>query len=671
MEIRELCRKLKPVIGSRADQYWLAYLAEDGDGKRELETALQLLALQCFGNDVERLQVQLSAPTPTKADGDYRLGTVVYADKAMHPFGLREDEWLQHVAVFGRSGAGKTNTLFKILAEFLEKGTPFLIFDWKRNYRDLLAVREEEIQVYTVGRSIVPLAFNPLIPPEDTEPAVWLKKLIEIIAHAYYLGEGVMFLLQEALHDVYNQFGVYRGRVKRYPTFNDVYRWLEEHPAKGRKALWMDSAMRGIKSICFGHMGQVVNTPDPCSLGKLLEKNVILELDGLSNADKTLITESMLLWIHHYRMRQPDREIFKHAIIIEEAHHILSKQSGSSAEPITETILREIRELGEALIFVDQCPSTFSPIAIANTYTTICMNLKHRSDVSAMASAMLLDEEERQLLGEIPIGTAIVKLQGRWTRPFLLQVPYQKIPKGQIDDSTLIQRMEALLGVVPNPAHRFAAEATPLPAVNEQELRLLKDIAIEPYSGVVERYKRLGASRRKGNDWKEALLLKELIVPVKIPTRSGAVVLLELANLGRSLLRQYRVDVPNGSPYGGLEHEYWKNTIATALEQRGHRVQLELGDGHRTDLIATKDGATWAVEIETGKSDWKGNIQKNRLQGHDKILILATNEEAYARIEQFLTTESPRQRILRLLHAWDFLDRARRPSTATINEDKE
>jgi hypothetical protein len=40
---------------------------------------------------------------------------------------------------------------------------------------------------------------------------------------------------------------------------------------------------------------------------------------------------------------------------------------------------------------VDQAPSAFSPVAIGNSYTTICMNLKHRSDVSAMASAMLLD----------------------------------------------------------------------------------------------------------------------------------------------------------------------------------------------------------------------------------------------------------------------------------------
>ncbi len=657
MEVRELCRKLKPILGARADQYWLAWLVEDSDGKRELETALQLMAADAFGHDVERLDVHLSAPGPAMAGGPYPIGDVVYADRPLHPFGLREDEWLQHVAVFGRSGAGKTNTLFKILGELLDKGKPFLIFDWKRNYRDLLAVCTEDIRVYTVGRPIVPLAFNPLIPPEGTEPQVWLKKLNEIIAHSYYLGEGVMFLLQEAIHAIYQQFGIYRGRVKRYPTFNDVYQWLVEHPVKGRQALWMDSALRGIKSICFGHMGQVVNTPNPSPLGDLLEQNVILELDGLSNADKTLITESMLLWIHHYRMRQPERETFKHVIVIEEAHHILAKQSGVSAEPITETILREIRELGESLVFVDQAPSAFSPVAIGNSYTTICMNLKHRSDVSAMASAMLLDEDERDILGELPIGAAVVKLQGRWTRPFLIQIPHQKIPKGEVSDSSLVQLMQRHMDIVPNPAPEVGA---PPPEVSDGELALLRDVCEHPYSGVVERYKRLALSRRKGNERKEACLVKELVRPVDIPTRSGKLVLLELTAMGRAALRQHGSEVPDGTRHGGLEHEYWKHTIAGVLERRGYCVQLEEGRPHRTDIIATKNEITWAIEIETGKSDWKANIRHNTKAGHDNILVLATNEDAYKHVEAWLAAESLNQEAVHMIHAWDFLDRTER-----------
>src|SRR5690606_23085270 len=129
-----------------------------------------------------------------------------------------------------------------------------------------------------------------------------------------------------------------------------------------------DSAMRSLKSICFGHMGHVVNTAVQPNIASLLDRNVILELDSLTNADKTFIIESLLLWIHHYRLSQPDRETLKHFMIIEEAHHILLKRTGAGAggEAVTDTILREIRELGEAIILVDQHPSLISIPAMGN-----------------------------------------------------------------------------------------------------------------------------------------------------------------------------------------------------------------------------------------------------------------------------------------------------------------
>jgi DNA helicase HerA-like ATPase len=118
------------------------------------------------------------------------------------------------MAIFGRSGAGKTNTVALLIKELVRHHKPFLIFDWKRNYRDLLA-HGVPLEIYTVGRSVHPLYFNPLIPPPGTDLKVWLKKLIEIISHAYFLGEGVMFILLEAIDAVYEKFGCYTNQPER------------------------------------------------------------------------------------------------------------------------------------------------------------------------------------------------------------------------------------------------------------------------------------------------------------------------------------------------------------------------------------------------------------------------------------------------------------------------
>ncbi|MFC1735522.1 ATP-binding protein [Candidatus Hydrogenedentota bacterium] len=635
MDVQEICWKLKPIIGNKADRYWMAYLSEDYRGKQEIETVLRMMAARMLNSNLENKDVPLSAPPEHVASGPYPLGAVTYCDKTLHPFGLREDEWIQHTAVFGRSGAGKTNTVFHIIDNFLNQKKPFLIFDWKRNYRDMLAVGSDEIIVYTVGRGAVPFTFNPLIPPHGTDPATWLKKLIEIIAHSYYLGEGVMFLLQEALHAIYQEYGVYKGTQKEYPTFNDVYHWLEKHPVKGRKALWMDSAMRGIKSICFGHMGHVVNTSVQPNIAALLEKNVILELDSLTNADKTLIIESLLLWIHNYRLTQPDRETFKHAMIIEEAHHILLKRTGGrGGEAVTDTILREIRELGEAIVLVDQHPSLISIPALGNTYTTIAMNLKHKSDVSAIGAAMLLKDEELDMLGRLPIGTAIVKMQGRWLEPFLVKIPHKQIPKGAIDDAALIQLMVQRNVISPyQEIEEESIEPAPTPPqLSEKEEAFILDVLTNPLSGMVERYKRLHTSRRKGNDAKEACVENGLIEPVEIPTKSGRVVLLQLTDQGRAFLRGKGHEIPDRTRWGGLEHEYWKGKLSERLESDGWLVTQEVPVNGYTDIIAQKTTIQLAIEIETGKSDWRRNIEKNLKKGFQHILVVATNKNALDQI---------------------------------------
>lgn len=632
-DVRELCRRLKPILGGRADLYWLTYLAEDAAGKAELETILQLMAAKHLGTQVEHPDTFLSAPDSKAATGSYPLGTVSYGGKALHPFGLREEELIQHVAVFGRSGAGKTNTVIHFIENLLGHEKSFLIFDWKRNYRDLLAAHDGKILVYTVGRDVAPFAFNPLIPPAGTDASTWLKKLIEIIAHAYYLGEGVMYLFQEAIHAVFQDSGVYEGDPDRYPTFRDVEQWLKRHPAKGRKALWMDSAIRGMGSLCFGHMGNVVNTAVQPNIADLLDGNVILELDGLTNNDKTFLTEALLLWIHHYRLSQPERETFKHALLIEEAHHILRKQAAGGSESITETILREIRELGEAIILVDQHPSMISIPALGNTYATIAMNLKHRSDVSAMAAAMLLDEDERELLGRLEVGAAIVKLQGRWTSLFRIQISHRAIPKGAVNDDAIAVYMaqhDPLRTALTHDQQMEAATVAPAgpDSIPEGERSLLVDVAEHPYSGVVERYKRLQVSRRKGNTWKEGAIAQGLLETVDIPTPSGRIVLLQLTHNGRKFLVERGHAVHERQGWGGLEHEYWKHKVFSHPDQLGLEPKMEVPVNGFTDIIATTAGQEMAIEVETGKSDWKRNIEKNLKRGFARILLLSTNEDA-------------------------------------------
>ena len=42
--IRQLCLRLRPILGAGMDQIYAAYLAEDPDGREQIEHYLELLA---------------------------------------------------------------------------------------------------------------------------------------------------------------------------------------------------------------------------------------------------------------------------------------------------------------------------------------------------------------------------------------------------------------------------------------------------------------------------------------------------------------------------------------------------------------------------------------------------------------------------------------------------
>jgi hypothetical protein len=545
--IRQLCLRLRPILGVRMDQVYAAYLAEDPDGREQIEHYLELLAAKHIPQSLGQDEAELIPPSEEQAQGEYPIGQVLYSGKHLYPFGLRENEWIQHMAILGRSGSGKTNIGFSILKTLVQHDKPFLVFDWKRNYRDLLAWPEfRGVEVYTIGRNIAPLTFNPLIPPAGTDPKTWLKKLNEVIAHAYCLGNGVLFLLQQAVDAVYEEAGVYENLVQSWPTFKDVLAKARTMDTRGREAGWLSSTLRALSSLCFGGMGDLLNSSSNRSIDHILDDNVILELDGLSQADKTFFVQACLLYLHHKKMAENVREHFDRCILIEEAHHILSGQRTSltGAESVMDTTYREIREFGVSLVLLDQMPSKLSGFALANSYTTICMSMSNRADINAMSGALLLDTG-KDVLGTLEVGQAVVKLQGRIPRPFLISIPEFRIEKGRVTDDQIRAYMKdkvSQLGTEDEVSDDSeGAEQGPMeegdggPA-NGLETAFLRDVEDHPDSGVAARYKRLGLSGRQGQKLKTKLLEQCLIEEQLGATRAGRLMTIRLTEQGKQLL---------------------------------------------------------------------------------------------------------------------------------------
>ena len=171
--------------------------------------------------------------------------------------------------------------------------------------------------------------------------------------------------------------------------------------------------------------------------------------------------------------------------------------------------------------------------------------------------------------------------------------------------------------------------------LEEGSIRLLNDVAQHPHDGVDVRYKRLGVSAEKGNGWKEQLIENDLVRPNRVKTNRTYRVVLQLTDGARLLLTpQDGLD-----PQASFAHEYWKRRLAHHFEHRGYTVTLEAprqNGGGNMDISARRAAENVAIEIETGKSNVVSNVKRDLLNGMQKVLVVATDEEALEKIERQL-----------------------------------
>jgi len=672
---QELCRKLKPILGTKIDRLWSAYLAEaDAAGKADVEQTLELLAAKHLGQSYQPDRSPFPPPDAAFArSGDIPIGDIWYGKHTLGQFRLRSVRLKEHVVIAGRSGSGKTNLTFVLMQGAIQAGVKVLAIDWKRGYRDLLRA-QPDLRIYTIGRNVSPLRFNPLIPPQGCEPHVWIKLIVDVIASAYLGGEGVISLLVAGLDKLFREAGAFDGTPTRWPTVQELLVWLAATKLRGRAAMWQASAERILLAMTYGEFGEVVNAQDNSQVADLLNHNVVLEMDGLSsNSDRTMFSEALTLYLYRYRLAAGPQDRLTNLIILEEAHNLLLQKGPEARESILENSIRTVRQYGLGYVFVDQSASLLSKVAFANSYATLALSQKLRQDVQAISSAMNLTDEQKEALSTLPIGSVVVRLADEHPEPFLVKVPRFPIREGIVADSEIQGHMSSypsdsetteapqvepvVVSPIPladkedktrrtrlphppapdkQPEERTRRESEGDPGktrnsdrMSREETRFLADVAARPLSTTVSRYERLNLSRRRGNAVRQHLAKAGIIETVGIATRSGQVVLYQLTELGRALCPSVGIE-PGPHPRESLEHQYWVRKAAERYQSKGYEVTADHtipGNG-AVDLLAERPGERVAIEVETGKSDLKANLIKTQGEAFDAVVLVATSPAA-------------------------------------------
>ena len=367
--------------------------------------------------------ILLPPPHPFEAYGEIQLGEVIWNNEIKGIFGLYDIELPQHIGIFGRTGAGKTNCAFLLLQRLLSMSKPFLVFDWKQTYRPL--AKQHNLTLATPGHCFAPFSLNPFdlsnIPAQLHD--AYLRHLLSVIMNTYLRElrllsvEGAEYLLLRAIDSLHNQRPLF--------TLKDIYLWILQYQGSAREKDWKSTVLNVLYKLTTGPIGLVLNNTRSIDISRFINTNTIIELGWLGSPnDKAFLMQLVLLQLYYHFSQLPPSKKTRFMVLVEEAHNILLEHKGSY-ETVVEMVLRQIREYGVSLCLIDQHPSLMSLPALG-TFCTIAFNLRSPKDTDLMASSLCVNEPE--YFSSLRTGQAIVKIQDRYLKPFLVNFDKADVP---------------------------------------------------------------------------------------------------------------------------------------------------------------------------------------------------------------------------------------------------
>lgn len=359
---------------------------------------------------------------------------------------LRKSSLASHVFITGSTGSGKSNTVYKILEEAVEKKVSFMVIEpAKGEYKNIVSGFEKKVNIYGTNPDLSELLrINPFSFPKGIHVFEHLDRLVEIFNVCWPMYAAMPAVLKSAIEKSYEDCGwnmtesVNPFGEDLYPTFKDIARNIKtiidssEYDAENKGA-YKGSLLTRLQSLTNGING-LIFTENAVPEEELFEKNVVIDLSRVGSSEtKSLLMGMLVLKLQEYRISHANgiNVPLKHLTVLEEAHNLLKRTSteqssetanlaGKSVEMISNAIA-EMRTYGEGFIIVDQAPGLLDMAAIRNTNTKIIMRLPDQEDRELVGRAANLNQDQITEIAKLPCGVAAV-YQNEWVQPVLCKV---------------------------------------------------------------------------------------------------------------------------------------------------------------------------------------------------------------------------------------------------------
>lgn len=424
---------------------------------------------------------------PELDDGAFLIGDALDETQTpMGPMRVSRSTLNRHTFVCGATGSGKSQTVRSLLGELSThpQPVPWLVIEPVKAEYARMAGRlgpDHRVTVIRPGDpDTAPAGLNPLEP----EPGFPLQSHMDL-ARALFMAafdthEPLPQVLARAMSQCYRDSGwdVVGGeqrppykpkflvddpdvpRAARYPTLDDlrtaaidVVRTIGYGSEVSRNVRgFVDVRIAGLRE---GACGRFFQGGHPLDIAALLEGNVVLQLENISNdQDKAFVIGTVLIRIvEHLRVRTdsavPGR--LRHVTVVEEAHRLLragGNRISLAAAELFAGLLAEIRAYGEGVVVVEQIPNKILSDVVKNSALKIIHRLPAADDRAMVGDAVNLQGTQHERVVALPPGHAAVATDGMDV-PVLVAMPYgegSESEDGVATDPPLRGRRSVLCG---------------------------------------------------------------------------------------------------------------------------------------------------------------------------------------------------------------------------------
>jgi hypothetical protein len=358
--------------------------------------------------------VSVLADTP-KMDGNQRLEEPVKLGTLIAGGDLEVDfqELFKHMVVVGETGSGKSTFVSKLLKRLQELNHHFLVFDWHGEYSGLLG--DSSVLVIAPDQD---LGFDIFDYPRNVDPFIHIDILMDIFSDSFDLSVSQQFVLRSALRKVFTEKGHGMNTSAKSVSIDDVIKSVSElRTYSGWEQESKLAVLRRVSRLADTGLSRMLNASQKIGFNDLISENVIIDLGLVTdNYSKVFVVEAILKLLYDYKVSKKLTEA--HVIVTEEARNIVPFRRPEEPPSTMERVVEELRKFGEAMIAVNQLPSTISQEVLTAAGNLVAFRLKGGMEYEILNKRCNLDKSVCEKLAALPVGHGVCRLSDNMTQLF-------------------------------------------------------------------------------------------------------------------------------------------------------------------------------------------------------------------------------------------------------------